>query len=430
MQTAAAFLAVLLIVVVIHELGHFLVARFFKVKVAEFGVGYPPRIFSIRRGQSVYSLNLLPLGGFVRFGDSSDPELPDSLAEHSPWVRLAVIAAGPIMNIILPIFLLAIVFMIPTKIPVTDVVVTKTAIGSPAQEAGLIPGDIIREVAGKRINNSGDLLTTVQLKLGNLSEWRVERDGEIKATALISRVNPPPGEGAAGIGFIDARLRIAKVEPGSVSENIGLRVGDLILLVDEKQVSSKVDMVNALKAAAQDNSGKSFSLSVLRKGKIVDHQVDRPFDKKLDLHLDINPELNRAEPIWNAVPLAINQIGQILVMGKNELRRIVSGSASAGLAGPIGIAQITGEVARLGTTPLIFWTALISLNLAIINLLPIPALDGGRIVFVLLELIRGGRRIPSSLEKLIHATGFAVVIGLVIVVSIKDIDRIISGATF
>ena len=117
-------------------------------------------------------------------------------------------------------------------------------------------------------------------------------------------------------------------------------------------------------------------------------------------------------------------------MGKNELTRMVSGAAPAALAGPIGIAQITGEVARLGTTPLIFWTALISLNLAIINLLPIPALDGGRIVFVLLELIRGGRRISPSVEKLIHAAGFAVVIGLVIVISINDINRIISGATF
>ena len=331
MHTIAAFLAVLLVVVVIHELGHFLVARFFKVKVAEFGVGYPPRIFSIRRGQSIYSLNLLPLGGFVRFGDSSDPEAPDSLAEHSPWVRLLVIAAGPIMNILLPIFLLTIVFMIPTKIPVTDVVITKTAVGSPAQEAGLIPGDIIKELAGKKINNSGDLLTGVQLKLGDLSEWIIERDGEIKSTNLIPRINPPLGEGAAGIGFVDARLRIAKVEPNSVSENIGLRAGDLILLINEKQINSQVDMANALQVTADTTSGKPSSLSILRGGEIVEYQFNPVSYNKLGLQLNVNPEFNRAEPIWNAVPLAIKQIGQILVMGKNELTRMVSGAAPAAL---------------------------------------------------------------------------------------------------
>ena len=120
----------------------------------------------------------------------------------------------------------------------------------------------------------------------------------------------------------------------------------------------------------------------------------------------------------------------ILIIGRNEVSQWISGSAPAGLVGPIGIAQLTGEVARSGLVALVFWTALLSMSLAILNFLPIPALDGGRIAFVLLELARGGRRIPPEKEGLIHMAGFVLLMGMILVVSFNDIRRIISGESF
>ena len=145
MTTIPIFLAVLGLLVVAHELGHFAVAKLAKVKVIEFGVGYPPRLWAFTRGETTYSINLLPLGGYVRMLGEEDPEHEQSFARRSALTRLAVLFAGPAMNAILPIFLLTIVFMMPQSVVETNVIVLKVAAGSPAADAGVLPGDIIRE---------------------------------------------------------------------------------------------------------------------------------------------------------------------------------------------------------------------------------------------------------------------------------------------
>lgn len=430
MQTLLAFAAVLLIVVVVHEFGHFGVARLFKVKVREFGVGYPPRLFSFTRGETIYSINLLPLGGFVSFASEEDPDVPDSLAAHSAGVRLAVMAAGPLMNAVLPIILLTIVFMVPTRVPVTDVIITDTAPGSPAEQAGLLSGDIVQEVDGRTINNSGDLRTAIQLRLGAPTEWVVERGGQFHTTSLVPRMDPPEDQGAAGITFADARVTITKVDPGSTGQAAGLRAGDLILWVHNRLILDGDDVDVAIAVARAEQADGPVSLGVLRNGEIEEYALAASAAELSGLELVVEPEISRSEPIWEAVPSSLTQMGEILIIAKNEISRMVAGSAPVGVAGPIGIAQLTGEVARSGFVPLVFWTALISMNLAIVNLLPIPALDGGRITFVLLELLRGGRRVSPEKERLVHIVGFALVIGLVVVISVNDISRIVTGGDF
>ena len=430
MQTLLAFAAVLLIVVVVHEFGHFGVARLFKVKVREFGVGYPPRLFSFTRGETIYSINLLPLGGFVSFASEEDPDVPDSLASHSPWVRLAVMAAGPLMNAVLPIVLLTLVFMIPTRVPVTDVIITDTASGSPAEVAGLLSGDIVREVDGRTINNSGDLRTAIQLRLGASTDWLMERDGQFYTTSLVPRMSPPENQGAAGITFADARVTVIRVSPGSTAQAVGLRADDLILWVHNRLILDKADVGVAIDVARAQQPDEPVSLGVLRNGKVEELSLAASVAELSGLELVVEPEISRSEPIWEAVPSSLTQMGEILIIAKNEISRMIAGSAPVGVAGPIGIAQLTGEVARSGVVPLVFWTALISMNLAIVNLLPIPALDGGRITFVLLELLRGGRRIAPEKEQLVHVVGFVLVIGLIVVISVNDISRIVTGGDF
>ena len=430
MQTILIFFAVLGVVVLVHELGHFTVAKLARVQVLEFGLGFPPRLFGFKWGETTYSLNLLPLGGFVKMMGEDDPTHPRSLARRSPWVRLAVLAAGPAMNALLPVVLLTIVFMVPRGVPVTDVVITAVAPGSPAASGGLQIGDIIREVDGRTIDNSDDLRTAVQVRLGALSEVLVQRGGTAVITHVVPRFDPPDGEGAVGVGIADARVTVTHVATASTASVAGLRPGDLLVGVGSRMVLTADAPSLAVAAARTTDPAAVVPISVLRGGVVIALELLAEAPDLTGMTLSVRPEERRSEPIWEAVPSALGLMRDILIIGRNEVSQWISGSAPAGLVGPIGIAQLTGEVARSGLVALVFWTALLSMSLAILNFLPIPALDGGRIAFVLLELARGGRRIPPEKEGLIHMAGFVLLMGMILVVSFNDIRRIISGESF
>ncbi len=431
MQTVLIFLTVLGIVVVVHELGHFSVAKLAGVRVLEFGLGYPPRLFGFRRGETVYSLNLLPLGGFVRFVGEEDPTDPGSLAGRAAWVRLAVLAAGPAMNIVLPLLLFTVLFMAPRSVLVTDVVIGGVAPDSPAALARLQPGDIVREVDGRTIDNSTDLLTAVQLNLGARTQWIVQRGDGLFETHLVPRVDPPEGQAAVGLSsIVDARITVAGVAGGSTAQAMGLIAGDLLLGMDNRRVLLEEHVALAVEAARAGDPAAAVPVTVLRRGGIVELELPAGSRELTGMELVVRPEERRSQPIWRALPSSFVQMKDILVISKNELSRWISGSSTTSpVAGPIGIAQLTGEVARAGLSALVFWTALLSMSLAILNILPIPALDGGRISFVLLELARGGRRIPPKKEALVHLVGFAVLMALIVVVSINDIQRILGGGS-
>jgi regulator of sigma E protease len=345
--TILAFLGVLAVVIVAHELGHFATAKACGIKVEEFGLGYPPRLFGIKRGETVYSLNIIPLGGFTKMAGEEDPNVERSLASKGVGTRLLVLSAGSLMNAILPFLLLSIAFIVPHDVWIGDVVVEEVSTNSPAELAGIEAGDIIISANGKEINNTSDLSRYIQLNLGGELDLLLEHsDGSQEEVTLSPRWRPPEGEGAIGAG-------------------------------------------------------------VITKDPVVESQ---------------------SEPFWRAIPLGIGQTVETMVLFKNAILSLFIGTADVGgVAGPVGIAQITGEVAKAGISPLLEWTAFFSLNLAILNLLPLPALDGGRIAFVLLEWVRRGKRISPKREGLVHFIGFALLMAFILAVTFQDIMRIISG---
>jgi len=344
--TIVVFLALLILLILTHELGHFAAAKMSKVKVEEFGLGLPPRIWGFKYDETIYSINAIPFGGFTRLLGEEDPTTPGSLASKSIGARIFVLSAGSLLNILLPIVLFTISFMIPHDVTVEKVLIKEVAVGSPAQAAGIEAGDRIVEINGHRVKNRGDLSYQIQLNLGNDTAMVIEKpDTNQKVVSVTPRWVPPQGQGATGVVLTSS-------DSTSVVESM---------------------------------------------------------------------------PFWQALPASVTHSWEILVLFKNEAMSWFVRSTTPQLAGPIAIAQLTGEVIKAGISPLLEFAALISINLGIFNLLPIPGLDGGRLIFVLLEWARRGKRISPQKEGMVHMIGFLAMMVLILVISYFDVARIIRG---
>jgi len=346
LTTIGAFVGIIVVLIIAHEFGHFIAAKASRVRVHEFGLGFPPRVFSIRRGETIYSLNAIPLGGFTKMAGEEDPKVPGSLAGKRIGTRLLVLSAGSIMNIILPLLLFSIAFMVPHNLVMGEVLIEEVALNSPAARAGIEPGDTLLSFNQKPVHNIGDLQRYIELNLGKEATMFVQHsDSSTESVQVVPRWRPPEGQGAIGI---TVRLTDATI-------------------------------------------------------------------------------VRQSEPAWRAAPLAVSACVETFVLFKNGILGMVTGTTPVQVAGPVGIAQITGEVAKGGIGPLLEFAAFLSINIALINIFPLPALDGGRIAFVLLERVRRGKRVSPKTEGLVHFIGFAALIAAFMVITYRDIIRIIGG---
>ena len=385
LRAAVPFIGLLLVLVVLHEFGHFIAAKAFGIKVLEFGIGFPPKAMTyFRKGDTEYTLNWLPIGGFVRLLGEEDPTDPRSLAAAPRWKRLTVMFAGVFMNLVLAVLLLAVGFMVPRERSLAGAQVSEVAAGSPASEAkisgemrdgtapmqGLQAGDRVLEVEGREVKNTNELVYANRLNLGETQNWVISRAGSTLSAEVFARWHPPVGEGPTGIR-ISAPSRC--------------------LELDDAGACTKAELLYP------------FSESV----------SDYP---------------------WQAFPKAVGSLWDIVVLTKNEIQSRVGGNSGSPsgedqptFTGPVGIATTTGELIKQeGWRPLIEFAALLSLNLAIFNALPLPMLDGGRMFFVFVEILRGGRRIAPEKEALVHLMGFALLMAGVLVVTYFDIARLVT----
>jgi regulator of sigma E protease len=339
-------IGIIVVIIIAHELGHFITAKSTGVKVDEFGIGFPPRLLSIRRGETLYSLNAIPVGGFVKLAGEQDPKVERSLASKGIGARLMVLSAGSLMNALLPLFLFSIAFMVPHDVVMGQVVVEEIAESSPAAKANIRAGDTIISINEEEMNSTLDLSRYIQLNLGKETTFLLKHsDLSQEEVKLIPRWQPPQGEGAIGVA-------VRTLDPTIVSQS---------------------------------------------------------------------------EPFWRAIPMGAIHTIETLVLFKNGILSLLIGAVPMEVTGPIGIAQIATEVAKAGVSPLLEFAAFLSINLAILNIIPLPALDGGRMAFVLLEWARRGKRVPPKKEGLVHLVGLFMLVGLILVITYQDILRIMSG---
>lgn len=353
------FIIVLSILVFVHELGHFLMAKRARMKVEEFGLGFPPRLWGVKRGETLYSINAIPFGGFVKiYGeDGAERNNPSSFSAGKLRTRAGVIVAGVVMNFLLAVVLLTVANGVGLRVGLAEsdelstkardvkVQIIQVAARSPAERAGLKVLDEIVElnVAGQRVQIAD--VTQVQSFINNHRGQeigiQVREGSNVFDKKLTPRLNPPPGEGALGISLATTGV-------------------------------IKYPWYQAIAHGAEDS----------------------------------------------AIILERTAIGYATI-----IRNIfIHGKPGIELSGPVGIAVVTGQAARLGLTYLMQFMALISINLAVLNIIPFPALDGGRLLFILIERAKGSP-VSRKIEAVINTAGFALLILLMIYVTTKDIIK-------
>jgi regulator of sigma E protease len=417
--------------VFIHELGHFLAAKRVGIRVLKFQLGFNPTIVSFRRGDTEYGIGALPIGGYVKMaGESSEDEVagkPDEFLSKTRWERFQVLIMGPVMNLLLAFALTAVVLYRGAEVfSYLDqpVVVGSVEAGSPAERADIVPGDRIVSVADNHVDNWEEFLITVGSRPNREISIGLLRNG----LDLTRRLTPVVAQGQSrfeigDIGVLpNVHPHIANVSPGEPGERAGLKAGDIVVAVDGKTMTFHTDF----RAAIAKSPDKPIQLSILRDGMPQTVTVT-PRKNGAVGYLGISP----VDDTKSIKPTAIQALGmsaernvQMAGMIGQTLWGLVTRQLSPKqLMGPIAIAQVSGETAAISFLALIGLTATISLNLGLLNLMPIPLLDGGHIFIMTLEGLARRDFSVRVKEKMLLA-GFVVLMTLMVTVIYNDLARL------
>ncbi|MCO5216479.1 MAG: site-2 protease family protein [Thermomicrobiales bacterium] len=522
-----AIVPILAFLIVIHELGHFFAARSVGVKVEEFGIGLPPRVKGWRRNGVLWSINALPIGGFVRVkGEDANDREPGSMQIASPWARMWFLLAGPLANLLTAV-IISVILVASTGRPAGDrVFIELVEPGMPAEAAGWRPGDRIVAIDGITVESTAEASTAVRANIGRDTEVIIQRGNETLVTHVTPMENPPAGRGSTGIIFSNSRLSNVSIDTltsSSPAAAAGMQPGDEI-----KQINGvKVESLGHASGLLNSNFGQETAITYERNGVEHTAQVSVPVASLAVSEITPNTpaakaELFRTDQITavNGIPITTGQVfidemiaasgttadlsvtrftangpvelettlaipdvsaidrGEVLstigfgllqpngfsaigldpigevryepvptsriipegwhqftymIAGTiDAIRQMFSGNASLdSFIGPIGMGQLTGEIldqTKGNPVPILLnFTMMISISLGLMNLLPIPALDGGRLLFVIVEILRGGKRVPPEKEGAVHMVGMLLLLGLIFVIAFGDINRIITG---
>lgn len=353
LQSLIVFLLGLSLLVLVHELGHFIMARKAGIKVEEFGLGFPPKMWSKRRGETVYSVNAIPIGGFVKLygeDDAVSKDVERAFFHKSKLERTLVVIAGVCMNFFLAVFIFSIIsYFSGVAVSSGQIRVDAVAPSSPAQMAGVKVGDVVVSVEGEGVSQSQAFKQKIEEQKGKETVFTISREGNPNFNLNITpRENPPKGEGALGIAFSDKKI------------------------------------------------------------------VYPPFPQRVLVSL-----ANGFHEAFFWINLTVTGVSQAVVQA-------FQGHKPEGLAGPVGIFQITDFAARQGILSFFGFLGILSVNLAVLNIMPFPALDGGRLLFIIVETLFG-RKVLPKFEKYAHAVGMVILLALMLLITFSDIQRFLSG---
>jgi regulator of sigma E protease len=425
------FIVSLFVALCLHELGHFIASKRAGVKVEEFGIGIPPRLFGIKRGETIYSLNAIPIGAFVKAAGENDPAVPRSLAGKGPWTRLGIYAAGPLVNIFLAFILLSAFLALPYSVIAGDGIMVRAVVeNSPAEEAGIEPGDLILEVAGQPIQNSADLSDMVNsVEEGAELSLTLLRDGQEVSKTLKPRFDEEQQQQV--IGVYTGWNIVTQVDEGSPSYEAGIRAGDTVYSINGQLIYNDSSMSSALESVPE---GGEIDMVLLRDGNQTAESLTNAGYQTLpgvDMRWVEGADIEQERvPVWKAVYMGARYIIYMPVLIVQAIPLLIQRPDLA-LVGPIGAGQLTVEIVRSsGSDTILFMGGIISLGLGIFNLFPIPPLDGGGMLVALIEGFRRGKRLSPQKVRLAQYIGTVFLIALMVLITFSDVYRLISGGGF
>lgn len=435
LTSVIAVVAVLGFMILIHEFGHYAVAKWLGVRVEQFAIGFGTRLIGFRRGETDYRINAIPLGGYVKMSGENPMEEhtddPREFLNHSRWHRFLIAIAGPAMNIILAIVLLTVVYMVHYEYPA--VYDEPTVIGwvmkdSAAAKAGFQIGDRITKIGDVDDPNWEQVDLKEALNPGQPLDVQIDRDGKTLNKTVVPEASGVDRIGYAGWAPKEKTVTITDLQPDMPAEKAGLKEGDQIIALDGKPVPALAEMVDSLEVSKD----KPIQLTVLRNGQQMTFTVQPvPSDtlpRRYRIGIGSMQMKVKTLPFVAALNLSLKENKQdsllILELVKKMAERKIS---MRSIEGPIRIGQAAGEAARRkGWTPLMGLTAAISLNLGIFNLLPIPILDGGVILFLLIEgLMR--RDISLRIKERVYQAAFVFLVLFAAMVIWNDLMKTIPG---
>ena len=443
-----AFIFILGAAVVLHEFGHFIVAKLFKIRVETFSVGFGPRLFGKKWGDTDYRVSAIPLGGYVKLGgDESNAPIEGAGAQDIPeherfnlrprWQRILVAIAGPVMNVLTALaipFAGALMYGIPaTPAPVVD----GLSRGGAAEIAGMQVGDRIVSFNGHEYPKWETIRGDGLLSPGQALPLVVERNGQRVALTITPTAHTEDGETAGFLDFVpdygDLPVVVREVEPSTPAADAGLQAGDRIMAIGGQPVGSAEQVTQFI----QNHKGQPITLSVDRGGQRKDiTATPRKLSdgrERLGFRPDEEIPLQRVGPVAG-ITYAVNANLEILRLTGKALGQVFTGQRSARntLSGPIGIYNAAAaSVERLGWAGVFGMLGFLSLNLGIFNLLPIPVLDGGAIFLLLIEglLATVGLSISVTVRERIQQVGFVMVLLLMVFVISNDVLKLFSRST-
>ena len=432
LTSLVAVVAVLGFMILIHEFGHYAVAKWLGVRVEQFAIGFGKRLIGFRRGETDYRINAIPLGGYVKMSGENPMDQrtddPREFLNHPRWHRFLVAIAGPAMNIILAIVLLTTVYMVHYEYPAVydePPVIGWVFKDMAAAKAGFQVGDRITRVDGIDNPTWDQIDLKEALSPGQPLDITVERNGK-----SLDKTVTPEATGVDQIGFAgwapkESTVTITDLVSGMPAEKAGLKEGDQIIALDGRPVPALAAMVESLK----ETKDKPITLTVLRHGQPMTFTVQPTLaEKSYRIGIGSMQMKVKTLPFAAAFSKSLSENRQNGFLILELVRKMVQGKISPkSIEGPIRIGQAAGEAARRkGWTPLMSLTAAISLNLGIFNLLPIPILDGGVILFLLIEgLMR--RDISMTIKERVYQAAFVFLVLFAVMVIYNDLMKTIPG---
>jgi regulator of sigma E protease len=432
-----AAVIVLGVIIVIHELGHFLVAKFFKIRVETFSVGFGPRLVGFRYGDTDYRISALPLGGYVKMAGENPGDTvsgsPDEFLSKPKWQRFLVAAAGPAMNIVLAVGLLTGLYMYGTEVPAFsegEAIVGIVERGSVAEAAGIQTGDRIVAIDGKGQPDWEAVQARIMTNAGRSVGLVLNRSGRVIETSLTPLPQGPSDAGFAGMHpHLQETNVVQSIVSGSPAETVGLRPGDAITSVNGVEIKnpSGKEVRESLRAVSETQ--ERVPITFVRDGKLHEIQVGRTIlpDGRRIVGIEgfVTPTVMIKETFEGALRRSINKNAEYGTLIFQVLGKLVTRQASMkSVDGPIGIVRVAGQSYQAGLAPLLMLMAMISLNLGLMNLLPIPILDGGVMMLLIVEAVMG-RDLSLGLKERIVQVSFVFLLTLMGFVVYNDVLKLL-----